>query len=112
MALSAIAETQTDARCYLASILSRPTKVTVEGDERGLRLVGNEHDIFEGSYGQYQVEFWDDQHGIAGGDGVKLELPGEKLGTLILTHVLEGTVTRVKGPKVFISGSEALLSES
>ena len=44
---SAIAETQTDARCYLATLLTRRTRLVVGGEEKWLRIVGEEHFLFK-----------------------------------------------------------------
>ena len=118
--VTAIAETQTDARCYLANLLTRPAQTIVNGDEKHLRIVGEEHNVFNKNYElvaewyeqpepalqpTYEVEFWDDQHGINGGDSVKLEVPTENSTGIV--YILEGTVTRVSGHKVFISGIES-----
>ena len=119
--VAAKAETQTDARCFLASLLTRPARAIVNGDERNLRIVGEENDLFKRNYDQvanwyegtdstqwptYEVAFWDDKHGITGKDGVKLEVPSTKFKSVV--DVLEGTVTGVAGHKVFISGIESV----
>ena len=121
--ISNIAETQTDARCFLASLLTRPTWATINGNETDLRIMGAEYDLFRRSYQQvvkrdeetdnaqwptYEVDFWDNEHGIAEGDNVKLKVPSQRFGNT--ADVLEGTVTGVTGPKVFISGIEGIVS--
>ena len=115
------AETQTDARCFLASLLTRPARTIVNGDEKPLRIVGKEYNLFNRNYDQvakwyekgdgtqrpsYQVEFWDDKHGITDNDSVKLEVPSNSLRGVV--DFLEGTVTRVEGQRVFISGTESV----
>ena len=121
--ISNIAETQTDARCFLASLLTRPTWATINGNETDLRIMGGEYDLFRRSYQQvvkrdeetdnaqwptYEVHFWDNEHGIAEGDNVKLKVPSHRFGNT--ADVLEGTVTGVTGPKVFISGIEGIVN--
>ena len=44
-----IAETPTDAGCFLASLLTRPARVIVNGGERHQRIVGKEYELFGGS---------------------------------------------------------------
>ena len=115
-----IAQTQTDARCFLASILTRPTRTIVNGNETNLRIVGEEYDLFNRNYGQvarrdeetdsspyptHEVDFWDNEHGIQEGDNVKLEVPSKEFADIV--DVLEGTVTGVAGHKVFISGIDS-----
>ena len=121
--ISNIAETQTDARCFLASILTRPTRATVNGNETNLRIVGEEYDLFQTKSNQvdrrngdtgdsqwptYEVDFWDNNHGIIEGDNVKLEVPSRDLEDI--ANVLEGTVTEVEGKKVLIHGMEPIAS--
>ena len=48
--LSAITETQTDARCYLATLFTRRTRLVVGGEEKWLRIVGEEHFLFKRDY--------------------------------------------------------------
>ena len=118
--VSDIAQTQTDARCFLASILSRPTQTIVNGNETNLRIVGEEYDLFNRNYGQvarrdeetdsspyptHEVDFWDNEHGIKEGDNVKIEVPSKEFADI--ADVLEGTVTGVAGQKVFISGIDS-----
>ena len=113
------AETQTDARCFLASFLTRPARTTVNGVEGDLRIVGEEYNLFNRNYDQvakwyekgdgaqrpsYQVEFWDDKHGITDKDIVKLEVPSTRFRGV--SDVLEGTVTSVAGQRMSISGEE------
>ena len=48
--VSAKAKSQTDARCYLAILLTRPARVIVGGEDRSLRIVGEEYDLFYQNY--------------------------------------------------------------
>ena len=121
--ISNIAETQTDARCFLAGLLTRPTRATINGNEKDLRVVGGEHDLFKSNYDQvtkwdeetdnhqwptHEVDFWNNEHGIIEGDNVKLEVPSKRFERI--TDVLEGTVTGVTGQKVLISGIDSIVS--
>ena len=118
-----IAETQTDARCFLASLLTRPTQTTVNGDERNLRIFGEGHNLFNRNYNQeakwndqtdesqfptHEVDFWDTEHGISEGDRIKVETPNETFEDML--DVLEGTVTGVQGHKVFVHGTDSVAS--
>ena len=114
MLITNISETQTDARCFLAGLLTRPVRAIVNGEERNLRIVGEEHNLFNRYHTQvsewndepdncqrptHQVDFWDDEHGTREGDKLKLEVPGKRFDNF--ADVLEGTITEVKDQKVF-----------
>lgn len=106
--VSAKARSQTDARCYLATLLSRPAKVKTDSGERDVRIVGEESDIFGEDYlteGIYRVTFWDENHGIREGGRITIETrarEGEGI-----SDVLEGTVVGTTGSEVTISGMES-----
>ena len=116
-----IAETQTDARSFLAEFLTRPVWVTVNGDERTLRIFGEEHNLFNRNFSQdawqndatqapiphtHEVAFWHTEHGLADGDSLKLVVPSRQFkGT---ADVLEGTVTQVAAQKVYILGIDSI----
>ena len=57
--IAAIAATQTDARCFLADILTKPARATVNGNERELRIVGEKFDLFHRNHNQ--VAKWDEE---------------------------------------------------
>ena len=118
-----IAETPTDARCFLASLLTRPARVIVNGSERHQRIVGKEYELFGRKYDQiarqdestnysqrpiHEVHFWDNEHGIIEGDNVRLEVPSQRFEHV--ADVLEGTVTEVADQKVFICGVDSIIS--
>ena len=118
-----IAETQTDAKCFLASLLTRPTQTTVNGEEKNLRIFGEGHNLFNRNYNQeakwndqtdesqfptHEVDFWDTEHGISEGNLIKVETPNETFEDLL--NVLEGTVTGVQGHKVFVHGTDYVAS--
>ena len=89
VAVSAIAESQTDARCYLADLLTRAAMVTVGNEARPLRIVGEEHNLFKRNHEHvmqsfedrvgaeeptFRVTFWDNTHGITSNDVVRMEI--------------------------------------
>ena len=117
--IAAIAATQTDARCFLGDILTKRAKATVNGNERELRIVGEEIDLLHRNHNQiakrdeeadepqfptHEVVLWDNEHGISEGDNVKVEVPYREFNDV--SHVLEGKVTGVTGPKVLVHGHD------
>ena len=116
--VSAKAESQTDARCYLAKLLTRPAKVTMERQDRVLRIVGEEHNLYQQNYDEidrryegtsddktwtHKVTFWDKDHGIEVNDRVRVEVRSKELNSF---SILEGTATEVVEHEVHLSGSE------
>ena len=116
--VSAKAESQTDARCYLAKLLTRPAKVTMERQDRILRIVGEEHNLYQQNYDEidrryegtsddktwtHKVTFWDKDHGIEVNDRVRVEVRSKELNSF---SILEGTATEVVEHEVHLSGSE------
>ena len=112
-----VAKNQTDARCYLATLLTRKARVIVGDEEKQLRIVGEEYNLFKRDYDQmakwsedmagaeepiFQVTFWDNTHGIMIGNVVRLETPSNTSQRVI--DILEGTVTEVKEHEVFVQG--------
>ena len=125
MMVDAVAQNQTDARCYLATLLTRKARIIVEDEEKQLRIVGEEYDLFKRDYGQmakwsedmadaeepiFQVTFWDNTHGITIGNVVRLEAPSNTSPRVI--DILEGTVTEVKDHEIFVRGMEHVGTES
>ena len=47
---AAITKTQTDARCFLAQLLTRPARVIANGKERTLRITAEEGNFFNKTY--------------------------------------------------------------
>ena len=112
-----IAQSQTDARCYLADLLTRTARVVVGDEERELRIVGDEHNLYKTDHKQvmrwwedmakgekptFQVNFWDSTHGITTGDVVKLETLRRNYEGV--SEILEGTVTEVRGHEASVQG--------
>ena len=121
MRVSAKARSQTDARCYLAILLTRPARVTVEGKDRSLRIVGEEHHQrnydeinrrHEGTCDDktwtHKMTLWDKDHGIEINERVRVEVPR---GTEGVVKILEGTVTEVAEHEVYLSGRDTLKLE-
>ena len=123
--LSAITKTQTDAKCYLATLLTRKARVIVGDEEKQLRIVGEEYNLFKRDYDQmakwsedmagaaeptFQVTFWDNTHGITSGDMLRLQTPSNSSPRAI--DILEGTVTEVKDHEIFVQGVEYFGTES
>ena len=119
MSVSAIAESQTDARCYLADLFTRAARVTVGDDERQLRIMGEEHNLFKRDPEQvmqwfedragaeepiFQVTFWDNTHGITSNDVVRVEIQSRT--SQGVADILEGKVTEVNDHEVFVQGME------
>lgn len=122
--VSATAHSQTDARSYLATMLTRPVEATVEGEIRTLRIVGEEYHLFQKNYEKmrgrteetgdddtwtHKVTLWDKDHGLKVGDNASLKL--RSMAHEGVVHILKGTVTDVQGHEVYLSGNEILGSE-
>ncbi len=124
--VSAKAASQTDARCYLATLLSRLAKVTLNADCRLLRIVGTKHDFFQGIYGEahwlgeplgeertstYKVTLWEESHEIGVDDSIRIEVPDGSEDGLMAVDILEGRVTEVDGQIIYVLGSTFLAIE-
>ena len=114
-----VARTLSDAKHYLVNRLTRLVDISINGTSSRLRLVNNyryfrrERDV-EWTVGNddltrtYDIEFWDDNHGLVVGDEVTVELPREDSPSGRGIHVLEGTVKDVDDQRVSVSGSDYL----
>ena len=116
-----IANTQTDARCYLANTMTKIAQVTVDGQERPLRLIGDERNTFRWARGNtgaqdeqranlltqtHRVVFWDDNHGVERGEKVRIKV--RRRNQHALTYTLEGEVLEVEGHEISVSGHYVL----
>ena len=116
MKVAAKAENQTDARCYLAGLLTRPVQVTIDGQTETRRVVNRGYDFFHStgdlsvdapfSGQRYEVAFWDKEHGLVVGNDVKIELKDAAEPRSSLVQILEGHVMAVEGHEVSIWGSD------
>ena len=116
--VSAKARSQTDARCYLAILLTRPARASVEGEGRPLRIVGEEVYPFQRNYDEikrryegtcddktwtHKMTLWDKDHGIDINKTVRVEVPRRDIDVVL---ILEGTVTEVAEHEVYLSASQ------
>ena len=116
--VSAIALSQTDARCYLANHLTQEVIVAVNGSEaRQLRLVGegdlpfllnaSQHmDESSGNaFSTFVLDFWDEAHGLEQGQHILVEsgpTPWQSV------DVVEGDVVDVDRQRVSIRGAQSV----
>ena len=121
--VAAKAKTPTDARCYLGILLTRPAKVTVEGEGRPLRIVEEGYNPFQLNYDEinrrnegtcddktwtHKMTLWDKDHGIDINKTVRVEVPLRDIDRVL---ILEGTVTEVAEHEVYLSESETFYLE-
>ncbi len=104
------------AKRYLVTRLTRRVAVTVDDTTRQLRIVSS-RDFFlqKPVWGDdvyktltYDLEFWDEKHGLCQGDTIWVELQLERHDGF--THVLEGEVAEVEKQNVSITGISFLTS--
>ena len=121
VAVSALADSQTDARCYLADRLTSTATVIVGDKVSKLRIVGEKDSPFRKAYERVwewsedsehaeelvvNVAFWDDTHGIKRNDLVRMEVPRETIPRA--ASILKGRVTEVNANQVLVQGMEYL----
>ncbi len=118
--ISDIARTLTDAKAFLVNRLTRQVTTTIDGESRQLRIVTEKDSFplaaryigvesaadFLSVTPTYELEFWDDGHGISPRDEISVELPSD--GSHGFASVLDGTVIAVVEHKVSIAGTERL----
>ena len=118
--ISARAQSQTDARSYLAQLLTDACAVTVNGEPRTIRLVGDAPYRFTRNYRRmsrpdeasaavpwtHKLTCWDDNHGIRTNDEVRVEVPHNDEYQIV--HVIEGRVTHADGNEFYVEGREIL----
>ena len=108
-----IAEALADAKAYLVNRLTKQVTVTVSGESKQLRMVGEdfhpELDWTSEPPFTYDVEFWDENHGLLPGEEVSIELQWKANRNSV--SVLEGTVTTVEQQRVSIKGTNLLTSK-
>ena len=115
-----IARALRDAKAYLVNRLTREVSVTVNGESKQLRMVGD-RDFFpkpawtgdpgtsmDTALNTYDLELWDSNHGLLPGEKVSMELQSEAGRKFV--SVLEGTVTTVTEQKVSIKGTDMFRS--
>ena len=111
----AIALSDVDAAHFLIKRLTRQAIVTANGTSKAVRLVtGGRHiasplvwtrdvDDLEGTY---DLEFWDDEHGLRVGNECTIKIPSDY--NPHSSTVLEGIVTVITEQKVVIHGPSIL----
>ena len=105
-----IANALADAKAYLVNRLTKQVTVTVNGESKQLRMVGEDFypvlDWISEPPFTYDIEFWDENHGLLTGEEVSIELQWKA--NHMSVSVLEGTVTAVEEQKVSIKGTNLL----
>ena len=112
-----MARTLSDAKYYLVNRLTKVVDVSINGTSSRVRLVNNyryfrrdHHEEWTAGNDDltrtYDIEFWDDNHGLGVGDEVTVELPLEDSPSGRGLHVLEGTVKDIDEQRVSVSGSD------
>ena len=124
VAVAAKANSQKDARSYLATLLTREANVGVEGNERAVRLVASGSQFFVPNYDQLQrsdegrsdeaiwthkIVLWDSGSELEVSKRVRIRLPRDVNG---LVHILVGVVLKIAGHEVYLSGAEGFDVES
>ena len=111
-----IAETFADAKHYLVNRLVHNVDVTVNGMTKRLRIVGEGRYLFFSASDaewttddyhidlkkEYELEFWDNGHGLTSGDQIVIKLHRHEFPGVI--DILEGKVHSIDGHKVSIEG--------
>ena len=119
------AKTQTDARCYLARLLTRRALVTLEEDHKALTVVKEGHNFFQVNYEAYdwqsgetsedatwtqKITFWDKDHGIEVDNNIRVEVSREvsRGDEENIVDILEGRATTISAHEVYIKGSHLI----
>ena len=117
--VSAKAKSQTDARCYLAALLTISSLVTVDGKSRSLRLVREGRSFYTENYDEisgkfkgmvnenvwtHKIVFWDMSHGIDVNAKVRFEVLSWDIPGMV--DIVEGEVAKVAQHEVYLSGYE------
>ncbi|MXY22472.1 MAG: hypothetical protein F4Y49_14200 [Dehalococcoidia bacterium] len=114
------ARSQTDARSYLAQLLSVPCILKVNDEQRTIRLVGEPSCRFMRNYSRmrdsadshdsvpwtHKLNSWEQAHGIKPDDQISVEVPDSDEPHFV--HVIEGQVTLTNGTELFVEGREIL----
>ncbi len=110
------AKSQTDARCYLAQLLTVDVRVITANGEKNLRLVCADGPVAfrnltppsdDNPWLQsYSLEFWDDDHGIQSGQQIEVEVHDPNFPGSIET--LRGNVIAISGHEIRVDGSTVI----
>ncbi|MCY3801759.1 MAG: hypothetical protein OXG46_09280 [Chloroflexi bacterium] len=124
-----VAEVQADAKAYLVGHLTKPVRVTVDGESKRLRIV-TDGDRFPAPVGTsdhvwttdadisslsfdiptYKLEFWDANHDLSSGVAVSVELEAD--GGRRFVSILQGEITAVEKHEVSITGMTTVARSS
>ena len=115
--VSAKAQKQLDAVCYLGKILTRVAQVTLDGEVSFHRIVGEDRFVFKpvrvkclrskennDVERMYKATFWDENHGISVGQEIRLESQRSESEGLSISHALSGIVREVQGHQASVFG--------
>ena len=111
-----VAEKLADAKHYLVNRLTHRVDVIVNGETRPLRIVGEGRHLFLSVSDaewtadcdqidfkkEYELEFWDNTHGLVSGDQIVIKLRRHEFPGVI--DILEGKVHSIDGHRVSIEG--------
>ena len=110
------AQSQTDARSYLAQLLTVAATVQMGDDKTNLRLVCHTGPIpfstvqplsdDKSLTHSHSLDFWDSLHGVQPGQEIKVAVHDREFTEI--THVLEGNVVSVSGAEIRINGTTVL----
>ncbi len=121
VSVAARAKSQTDARCYLAQLLTGPATLTAAGIGKTARLVGEGREKIQLNYEweragraseirtiswSHKLEFWDTDHEIQVGQAIRVEVKDDDGDNVV--YVLEGDVTDVDAHVVCVVGHDYL----
>ena len=116
VSVAARAKSQTDARCYLAQLLTGPATLIMDGIQKPVRLIGEKYDHIQLNYERdraadvgvpswtHKLEFWDTHHAIQVGQAIKVEAKDDYRDNVV--NVLEGDVMDVEGHVVYVVGHD------
>jgi hypothetical protein len=122
--VAARAESQTDARSYLATLLTQEVEVKVAATVRSMRLVGGDHRVIAANHDRlesskereaddgiwtHKVTFWETPTESEIGDFLKVRVPPRQPGGLV--HLLQGEILQIDGAEVRLSGEDVLVAE-
>ena len=110
------AETQTDARSYLAQLLTGTATLTIDGIHRTVRLIGEKYEQIQHNPDweqphqataaqafpwSHKLACWDRDHAIRVGQEIRVEVKYDDV-----RNVLEGHVVDVKDHEIYITGTD------
>ena len=115
---AARAKTQTDARCYLAQLLTGTATLIIDGIQRTVRLIGEKYERIQSNYEREQpaqdadaqtspwshkLACWDRDNTIRVGQEIRVEVKYDDVGNEV--DVLEGHVVEVNDHEIYVAGT-------